>query len=351
MSTKLIFDDQAYLDKMRQKYAYINHIHWDGSIPAEDLFKFYQKQNDTLFLPETDVAGNKIVYVSEQDQLIDSVDKLREFQNGLLTKYGIVDVFAVPVGAMQTKEALKQMAVAHCKYLKSQKIPFSETRFAPLYHTKQGLTMDQVIGYALEGFAQGKEESGVVVQPIICINREVDVETAEQIVDVALNFEDRGIIGIDLACFEPGSPPEKFSSAFRKTWNSSLKRTAHAGEMCDEEENMVNIYTALTELKVDGISHALPLYKYPDLISMFIDGHIRLESNPISNARFFVKEVAELHLDDLVNWGVLVTINPDDPAMWPNGDLAHNLYVLGKLYGDKFIDQVIKNSIDASWRI
>ncbi len=57
----------------------------------------------------------------------------------------------------------------------------------------------------------------------------------------------------------------------------------------------------------------------------------------------------ELHLDELVQAGVLVTINPDDPAMWKNGDLVDNLYFLGKLYGDDFVRKVTANSIRTAW--
>ena len=46
---------------------------------------------------------------------------------------------------------------------------------------------------------------------------------------------------------------------------------------------------------------------------------------------------------------LLLSINPDDPAMIPQGDLAHNLYHLGKMYGDCFVERVVMNSIISAW--
>ncbi|MBS3169153.1 hypothetical protein J4210_01605 [Candidatus Woesearchaeota archaeon] len=342
----LQFDDQKYLDSLHRRTTIQNHIHWDGSIPADDLWRFYQDNRKKLFLPEKYIDGTSV----EGDREIKSADELRSFQTNLFTKYDIVSVFSIPVGAMQTKEDIKAMAVAHCTYLKSQGTLYAESRFAPWYHTQQGLSIDQVIGYALEGFSQSGEEKGVKVRPIICINREVDPEEAKKMVRAALNFSERGVVGIDLACYEPPFPPEKFKEAYALTFDSSLKRTVHADEMCPEEEGVRNLAAAIDDLRADGISHAIHLWKHPQLIEKMRERKIRLESNPISNLTCsFISDIADLHLDYLLQQSVTVTISSDDPAMWSNGDLAHNLYVVGKLYGNDFVNTVIKNGIETAW--
>lgn len=91
--------------------------------------------------------------------------------------------------------------------------------------------------------------------------------------------------------------------------------------MCDEKENLKNIYTAITLLCVNGIGHAIPLhkrfYRGHDLVELMVTQSIRLESNPVCNYQFFISDIADLQLHKLVDLGVIVTINPDDPAMWP----------------------------------
>lgn len=357
MNPPLQFLDQEYLAKLRSLPNMINHIHWDGSIPAADLFALAQRKGRELLLPGKDSAGNQIMYSSQESRVIDSIEKLRQFQQGLFRQYSIISVFAVPISFMQTREDLIAMAIAHCRDLQSQNTVYAESRFAPQYHRFEGLSLSQVIGYALEGFEQGKEETGVIVNPVICIGREAEPDFGEAVVDAALEFKNRNIIGIDIACDEHGNPPEKHYKAFQKTFDSNLKRTVHADEMVSEEEGLRNIYTSITQLKVNAIAHGihLPSRLYRgkiDLVELMVRHGIRYEANPISNYTCgFIKNIADLQLDKLDRDGVLVTVNPDDPAMWNNGDLAHNLYVVGKLYGHDFVKKVLQNAAKTAWGI
>ncbi len=350
---QLVIDDKNYFAQLRERKTFPLHLHWDGSIPVEELFSLAQKKKRKLLLPRKDVHGNELHYPSEEEREVKSAEELRRFQYGLLHTYDITDVFSVPISFMQTKEDLSEMAMALCRYLKRQNSPYAEIRFAPQYHGKESLSLSQVIGYSLEGFAQGEEETGVKTRLIISIGREAPLEVGDAVAEAALSFAERGVVGIDLACYEPGNPPEKHASAFRRTFDSPLKRTVHTGEMCSEEENLRNIYVSLTELRADGISHAIPLhrrvYQSHDLIEMMLHRGVRLESCPISNYQFFIHDLEELHLDELVDAGVLVTINPDDPTMWEQGDLVKSLYFLGKLYGDEFVREVTKNAVLAAW--
>ncbi|HLD72598.1 MAG TPA: hypothetical protein VJA23_03355 [Candidatus Nanoarchaeia archaeon] len=349
----LVIDDLEYFEELKARKTFPLHMHWDGSVPVGSLFSFTERRGKMIFLPDNDINGERIRYDSFTQRLISTPEKLREFQYGLLTFYKMGDVFGIPISFMQTKEDLEEMAKALCRYLKTQNSPYAEVRFAPQYHLKKGLSLDQVIGYSLDGFREGEEQTGVKTKLIICIARDEAPEIGEAVVRAALQFAERGVVGIDLACYEPGNPPEKHLPAFQLTFDSPLKRTVHAGEMGAEEENLRNTYVALTELRADGISHSRHLYQRyyqdKDLIEMMIQRGVRLESNPLSNYQFFIQNLEELHLDELVDAGLMITVNPDDPAMWKNGDLVDSLYFLGKLYGDGFVKKVTANSIRASW--
>ncbi|MBU2612370.1 MAG: hypothetical protein KKB62_01465, partial [Nanoarchaeota archaeon] len=192
-------------------------------------------------------------------------------------------------------------------------------------------------------------ETGVRVNPIICINREISSEESKKIIKSALKFQGRGIVGVDLACYEPGNPPEKHKKAIEMTFDSSLKRTFHVGEMCGEEENLRNIETVLNNFRPHGISHAVDLWRRNDLIDKLVENKIRLESNPISNYNFFINKLEDLHLDELMKKSVLITINPDDPMMWPNGEMVHNLYQMGKIYGNEFVEKALENAKETAW--
>lgn len=340
------------LKKLKHRKTFPLHLHWDGSLPAKHLFNLAKEKGRELLLPEEDISGCRIEYKSGEERIIRSAEELEDFMHNL-RRYQLVDVFNIPISFMQTKKDLLSAAMLLCQYLKEQNSPYAETRFAPQYHISAGLQLEEIIGTAVEGFRLGKEKTGVDVRLIISIGREADPNAGLRIAEAAIRCHKsypNEVLGIDLACEEKNNPPEKHYPAFKATFGASLKRTVHAGEMCDEETNTKNIKTAIYKLRADALSHALPLHKNPDLIKEVLKRNIRIESNPICNQFFFNKDIhKDLRLDKLVEQGVLVTINPDDPALVPNGHMINNLKAVAELYGPDFVDKVIKNSIIASW--
>ncbi|MFC1742248.1 adenosine deaminase [Nanoarchaeota archaeon] len=344
-------DDKSYLDKLSQRQVFPLHIHWDGSIPAEAVFARAQHLGIDLKLPDVDFHGRPVRYGSAEEQVIHDPQSLKSFMTDLRS-YRIGDVFGTVIGLMRDPKGLAWAADAHCRYLKGQNIPYSETRFAPQYHASDGFSIEDVMRCSIDSFHEAKLIHDVDVRLIICLGRESDVRFTSRIVDdvIRCNRDHPDmVLGIDLACEENGNPPQKHLKAFKKTLGTPLKRTVHAGEMCDEDTNLFNIFTALYILRPDAISQAIPIHRDPMLVEEMARRNIRLESNPISNHVFFNHDIEDLHLDSLLEQGVPVTISPDDPAMIPDGDLHHNLYHLGKLYGDGFVKQVIRNSIECSW--
>ena len=62
---QLKIDDFQYLNELNQVKKFPLHIHWDGSIPAEDIFKLAGKRGKKIFLPEYDIHGERIKYSNE----------------------------------------------------------------------------------------------------------------------------------------------------------------------------------------------------------------------------------------------------------------------------------------------
>ncbi|NQU97989.1 hypothetical protein HQ533_00840 [Candidatus Woesearchaeota archaeon] len=309
------------------------HVHIDGALDAEDVLSIIHKKNLRLNLPYN-------------EGLIDSSEKIKQLWRGW-GYYKFLDQFGLVTGLMQSPEDLKTIAKNHVTYIASQNIIYLETRFAPQYHLKKGLSLNQVMGYVLEGLQEGAEKTGITTNLIISIGRETDIEKSKKVVKAALTYQDRGVVGIDLACEENNNPPEKHYDAFKMTFDSNLKRTLHSGEMCETfEENLKNIETSIDLMRADGISHAINLRNSEYHIQKMIEKGIRLESNPISNKTLkIINDVHDLRLDYLLNKRIPVTVNSDDPSMWSNGSLTDNLYEVTKLYGLDFLKKVLGNQI------
>ena len=68
---------------------------------------------------------------------------------GSLAKY--LEGFAHTIAVMQTEEALERVAYEQAEDLSKDGVVYFETRFAPIFHTRKGLTHQQVVSSVLKG--------------------------------------------------------------------------------------------------------------------------------------------------------------------------------------------------------
>ena len=324
--TKLTLSDLQKLPKVEL------HGHIDGYLSPQDILRIAKKHKRQIVTPDGGVLRTK-------NQLIDFWKG-----NGYDTFLSQILSRLYPVTRlMQSEETIKDAALAYVERLSAERITYAEGRFAPQYHTREGLTMSEAVDSMLQGLKQGEEIHGVKTNLIVCIGREVTSEVGQEIARVALDFAGRGVVALDLACDEKDFPPERHLPAFQMTFDSNLRRTVHAGEGClDREQNLRNIRTAVELLRADGLGHAIHLPHSDSLLHEVQRKGIRVESNPVSNVRLgYISSVRELQIDRLLREEVLISINSDDPAVWNQGSLAENLYAVAEAY-DFVIDDVKK---------
>src|ERR1700688_1165233 len=92
---------------------------------------------------------------------------------GSLQKY--LEGFAHTIAVMQSEEALERVAYEQAEDLSRDGVVYFETRFAPIFHTRNGLTHQQVVSAVLKGLERGRKDFGVVSGLIICAMRNMDV--------------------------------------------------------------------------------------------------------------------------------------------------------------------------------
>ncbi len=150
----------------------------------------------------------------------------RGAQRGNLTEY--LEGFEHTTAIMQTPEALERIAFEFIEDMHRDGVVYAEARFAPIYHTKRGLTEDEVVLATLKGLDRGGKTYGVKWGLIICAMRHVEhsLETAE----LAIRHRDAGVVGFDLAGGEDGFPPKRHISAFHAIQRANFNITIHAGE-------------------------------------------------------------------------------------------------------------------------
>jgi adenosine deaminase len=161
--------------------------------------------------------------------------------------------FGVTLSVMQTRDALKRIAMEHMEDLAADNVVYAEIRFAPTLHMEKGLNLEEIVEAVLQGLDEGKRKTGTQYGLILCAMRHQDVSL--EIAELAVNFRDRGVVGFDLAGDEHGHPPKKHLDAFQYIHSKNFNVTIHAGEAFGVE----SIWQALQICGAHRIGHATRL--------------------------------------------------------------------------------------------
>ena len=144
----------------------------------------------------------------------------------------------------------------------------------------------------------------------MCFLRHLDETSAFEILDQALVHKDK-IIGVGLDSSEIGHPPRKFERVFKKAIEKDFLTVAHAGEEGPPEY----IWEALNLLKVKRIDHGVQCLQDEKLVRKLQIDQIPLTVCPLSNIKLRVFNTLQEHnLKKMLNNGLMVMINSDDPA-------------------------------------
>jgi adenosine deaminase len=238
---------------------------------------------------------------------------------GNLPKY--LEGFAHTIAVMQTEEALERVAYEQAEDLSRDGVVYFETRFAPIFHTRKGLTHQQVISAVLRGLEEGRKAFGITSGLIICAMRNMDVSL--EMAELAVDFRQRGVVGFDLAGEEGGFPPKKHVDAFHYIQRQNFNITIHAGEGFGKE----SIWQAIQYCGAHRIGHGTRLIddiaivdgkavKLGDLAQYVLDKRIPLEICLISNVHTgAASSVAEHPFKIFYREKFRVTLNTDNRLM------------------------------------
>jgi len=238
---------------------------------------------------------------------------------GSLPKY--LEGFTHTIAVMQTEEALERVAYEQSEDLSQDGVIYFETRFAPIFHTRMGLTHQQVVSAVLKGLERGKKDFGILSGLIICAMRNMDVSL--EMAELAVDFRERGVVGFDLAGEEGGYPPKKHVDAFHYIQRQNFNITIHAGEGFGKE----SIWQAIQYCGAHRIGHGTRLIddiaivngravKLGDLAQYVLDKRIPLEICLLSNVHTGAAKSLEEHPFKILHQEKFrVTLNTDNRLM------------------------------------
>src|ERR1700719_2354695 len=238
---------------------------------------------------------------------------------GSLPKY--LEGFAHTIAVMQSEEALERVAYEQAEDLSADGVVYFETRFAPVFHTREGLTHQQVVSAVLKGLERGRKDFDISSGLIICAMRNMDVSL--EMAELAVDFRERGVVGFNLADAEGGDLPKKHVEAFHYIQRQNFNITIHAGEGFGKE----SIWQAIQYCGAHRIGHGTRLIediavadgkavKLGDLAQYVLDKRIPLEICLLSNVHTgAARSLAEHPFKILYQEKFRVTLNTDNRLM------------------------------------
>ena len=226
-------------DLLRLLPKVLLHDHLDGGLRAQTVIELaedigYKK------LPRTDPA-----------ELAEWFH--RGANRGSLKLY--LEGYDHTIAVMQTEEALERVAYETMEDMKKDGVVYLETRFAPIFHTQRGLRTEGIVRAVLRGLERGKQKFGVRYGLLLCAMRNMNPTVSQEIAELAVDFRDHGVVGVDLAGEEGGYPPKKHVDAFHYIQRENFNITVHAGEAFGRE----SIWQAIQWCGAHRIGHATRL--------------------------------------------------------------------------------------------
>ncbi|WP_153099659.1 adenosine deaminase [Paraburkholderia hayleyella] len=304
------------------------HIHIEGSLEPELIFKLAERN------------GVKLAY--------GSIEALREAY-AFTDLQSFLDIYYAGASVLLTEQDFYDMTRAYTERALADHVAHAEIFFDPQTHTERGVPLAAVVAGIERALAEA-ETRGLSSKLILCFLRHLPEDDALATFDAALPlFEQYAhrLIGVGLDSSEAGHPPAKFERVFARARSLGLKCVAHAGE----EGPPAYIYEALDLLQVDRLDHGVRSIEDPALVARLAQTRVALTVCPLSNLKLCVfDDMAQHTLKALLDQGVAVTVNSDDPAYF-GGYVNANYLASAEALGldDASVYTLLRNSFEASF--
>lgn len=301
------------------------HLHIEGTLEPEMMFKLARRNSVKL-----------------KYKTVEEVKAAYAFKN--LSDF--LKVYYEGTKVLLSEQDFYDLTFAYLEKAFSHKVLHAEIFFDPQAHTNRGVNFDTVINGIHKAMKDAERKFGISTKLIMCFHRDLSVNSALKTLEDALPYKD-WIVAVGLDSAEIGNPPSKFQDVFEKAIKEGFLTVAHAGEEGPSEY----VWEAINLLKVSRIDHGNRSLEDENLVKELIRRKIPLTLCPLSNLKLgVIKRMEEHPLKKMMENGILVTINSDDPAYF-GGYINENYLAVQRALNlnEQNIYVLAKNSFIASF--
>ena len=301
------------------------HVHIEGTFEPELMFAIAQRNN--IAIP------------------YQSVEELKEAYN-FHNLQSFLDIYYAGANVLIHEQDFYDLAWAYFEKCAEDHVVHTEMFFDPQTHTDRGVAFETVLNGLQRACDDAKAKLGISSHLIMCFLRHLSEDAAFATLEQALPYKDQ-IIGVGLDSSEVGHPPSKFERVFAKAREAGFLIVAHAGEEGPAEY----VWEALDLLKVNRVDHGVRSEEDPALMQRLIAEKMPLTVCPLSNLKLcVVNNMADHNIRRLLQQGVHVTVNSDDPSYF-GGYMNDNFIAITKALdlSNAELKQLAINSFEASF--
>jgi adenosine deaminase len=301
------------------------HLHIEGTLEPELMFELAKRNTVTL-----------------RFQSVEEVRAAYQFTD----LQSFLDIYYEGAQVLLTEQDFYDLTWAYLERVQAQHVRHVEIFFDPQTHTDRGVRFETVITGIHRALDDGERKLGISHQLIMCFLRHLTAEAAMTTLEQALPFRD-WIVGVGLDSSEVGHPPEKFVTVFDRARKEGFLTVAHAGEEGPPEY----VWQALDLLKARRIDHGVRSIEDPALVERLRTDAIPLTVCPLSNVKLCVYDTMDQHrMKELLNAGLCVTVNSDDPAYF-GGYVNENFLAAHRALGlsKSELYRLARNSFEAAF--
>jgi adenosine deaminase len=272
------------------------HRHLEGSLRLETLTSIALEHG--VDLPSYDLEKLRPYVQVTEDYQPDFHRFLEKFK--LLRRF------------YRTEQAIGRIAYEAVADAAADNLKYLELRFNPVALSReQGFRYSDVMDWVWDAVCRAEADHDIIVRLIVSLTRQ-EPETAETVLQAAIQHRDRGVVALDLSGDEVNYPLKPFIPLFHRARDAGLGVIAHAGEAGGPE----NVREVIEKLDPDRIGHGVRCIQDSDVTRLVRHRGVPLEICPTSNYQTGVMLVMRNHpLPDLYRLGIKVTLNTDDPSI------------------------------------
>ena len=275
------------------------HLHLEGTLEPGTIFELARRNATPLPYADVDDLAGRYRFSDLQSFL---------------------DLYYANMATLRSRGDFEEMAWRYLVRARTAGVRHAEVFVDPQAHTARGVPASTVLRGVDDALRRATEDLGISGAVIVCALRDRPATEALEMLDTCL-ATGVPILGIGLDSAEAGHPPADFAEVFDVAAQAGLRRVCHAGE----EGPPDYIRQALDLLGAERIDHGVRCLEDPALVARLASERVPLTVCPLSNVRLrVVGELAEHPLRRMLDSGLMVCVNSDDPAYF-GGYLDDNL--------------------------